>query len=331
MFWNHAQTVDELMQSADLSMYESKRQGKNQVHFFDPVMQQTVSERLRLETDLREALTQDQFELHYQAQCDGEGRINGVEALARWRHPTRGLVSPALFIPAAERCGAMPTLGSRLLEKACIQLGRWANDARFSALRLSVNVSPSQLYGQNFVAETCAVLERTGCPADKLVFELTESMLINDMEGAVQTMEALRKLGIRFSIDDFGTGYSSLAYLQRLPLDELKIDRSFVRNLPDNASSLAIVKTIVALASTLGLRVIAEGVEETRQLETLMRNGCTSFQGFLFHRPVAIDAFEAQPEIVPDTTPRTLAEWAPVSAMRPVQAARSAPVAEEQR
>ena len=146
------------------------------------------------------------------------------------------------------------------------------------------------------------LLERTGCPADKLVFELTESMLISDMEVAIQTMEALRKLGIRFSIDDFGTGYSSLAYLQRLPLDELKIDRSFVHDLPDNASSLAIVKTIVALARTLGLRVVAEGVEETRQLDTLINNGCTSFQGFMFYRPVPIEVFEAQPGFAGDTT-----------------------------
>ena len=298
MFGGQPQTVEELMQSADLSMYEAKRQGKNQVRFFDPVMQQTVSERLQLETDLREALSGDQFELHYQAQCDADGRIEGVEALARWRHPTRGLVPPGLFIAAAERCGTMPALGQKLLEMACVQLGRWAADAHLSAIRLSVNVSASQLYGPNFVAETCALLERTGCPPDRLIFELTESMLLSDMEAAIQTMEALRKLGIRFSIDDFGTGYSSLAYLQRLPLDELKIDCSFVRDLPDNASSLAIVKTIVALAGTLGLRVIAEGVEEARQLETLMNNGCTSFQGFMFYRPVPIDAFEGQSHLI---------------------------------
>ena len=302
MFRDHQQTVNELMQSADLSMYEAKRQGKNRIRFFDPVMQQTVAERLQLETDLRDALSGDQLELHYQAQCDADGRIDGVEALARWRHPTRGLVPPGLFIAAAERCGYMPALGRKLLEMACVQLGRWAADARFSAIRLSVNVSATQLYGPNFVADTCALLERTGCPADKLVFELTESMLISDMEVAIQTMEALRKLGIRFSIDDFGTGYSSLAYLQRLPLDELKIDRSFVRDLPDNASSLAIVKTIVALARTMGLRVIAEGVEETRQLDTLINNGCTSFQGFMFYRPVPIEVFEAQPGFAGDTT-----------------------------
>ena len=319
MFRDHQQTVDELMQSADLSMYEAKRQGKNRIRFFDPVMQQTVAERLQLETDLRDALSGDQLELHYQAQCDADGRIDGVEALARWRHPTRGLVPPGLFIAAAERCGYMPALGRKLLEMACVQLGRWAADARFSAIRLSVNVSATQLYGPNFVADTCALLERTGCPADKLVFELTESMLISDMEVAIQTMEALRKLGIRFSIDDFGTGYSSLAYLQRLPLDELKIDRSFVRDLPDNASSLAIVKTIVALARTLGLRVVAEGVEETRQLDTLINNGCTSFQGFMFYRPVPIEAFETQPDIVRAAAPHAPADGARGSAGRPAQ------------
>ena len=302
MFQGHRQTVDELMQGADLSMYEAKRQGKNRIRFFDPMMQQAVAERLRLETDLRDALSGDQFELHYQAQCDAEGRIDGVEALARWRHPARGLVPPGIFIAAAERCGIMPALGRKLLEMACAQLGRWAGDARLSALRLSVNVSAVQLYAPDFVAETCALLERTGCPADRLVFELTESMLISDMRGAIQTMDALRRLGIRFSIDDFGTGYSSLAYLHQLPLDELKIDRSFVCDLPDNANSLAIVKTIVALARTLGLRVIAEGVEEPRQMETLVRNGCTSFQGYMFHRPLPIDAFEALPGIPGDAT-----------------------------
>jgi diguanylate cyclase (GGDEF)-like protein len=294
MFADHVQTVDELMQSADLSMYEAKRQGKNQIRFFDPVMQQKVSDRLQLETDLREALSRDQFELHYQAQCNGNGRIEAVEALARWRHPRRGLVSPGIFIPAAERSGYMPALGRQLLEKACVQLGKWASDTRFAALRLSVNVSAAQLYRPEFVAETRALLERTGCRADKLVFELTESMLISDMEAAIQTMQALRNLGIRFSIDDFGTGYSSLAYLQRLPLDELKIDRSFIHRLPDDASSLAIVKTIVALARTLGLRLIAEGVEQAQQLDTLKKEGCTSFQGFMFYRPVTIDAFEAE-------------------------------------
>ncbi|MDX9885755.1 EAL domain-containing protein [Thauera sp.] len=326
MFGGQKQTVDELMQSADLSMYEAKRQGKNQIRFFDPVMQRTVSERLQLEKDLREALSGDQFELHYQAQCDADGTIDGVEALARWRHPTRGLVPPGVFIAAAERCGYMQALGQKLLEMACIQLGRWAGDPRFSTLRLSVNMSAIQLYGSNFAADTCALLERTGCPADRLVFELTESMLISDMEGAIQTMEALRKMGIRFSIDDFGTGYSSLAYLQRLPLDELKIDRSFVHDLPDNASSLAIVKTIVALARTLGLRVIAEGVEEPRQLETLMRNGCTSFQGFMFHCPTTIEAFEAQAHPLRGAAPPPPAGDEPASAPRPVQAARPAAV-----
>ncbi|WP_287367291.1 EAL domain-containing protein [Thauera sp.] len=292
MFCDHEQTVDELMQSADLSMYESKRQGKNRIRFFDPVMQRTVSERIQLENDLREALSQGQFELHYQAQCDADGRIDGVEALARWHHPARGLVPPGLFIPIAERCGLMPALGRELLAMACTQLGHWRNDPRFAALRLSVNLSASQLYAPDFVTETRDLLARTGCPPDHLVLELTESMLVDDMEAAVQTMATLRDLGIRFSIDDFGTGYSSLAYLQRLPLDELKIDRSFVQDLPDNASSLAIVRSIVALARSLGLRLIAEGVEEPHQVHALLKEGCSSFQGYRFHRPMAVADFE---------------------------------------
>ncbi len=293
MFSNAEDDIDALMQSADLSMYESKRHGKNQIRFFDPAMQRTVSERLQLETDLREALAHDQFELHFQAQCDAEGRVDGVEALARWRHPTRGMVPPGIFIQTAERCGAMPALGRKLLEMACVQLGRWALDPAFAGLRLSVNVSAIQLYSPNFVAETCALLERTGCPADRLLLELTESMLIDDIEGAIGTMDALRDIGIRFSIDDFGTGYSSLAYLQRLPLDELKIDRSFISDLPGDTSSLAIVKTIIALARTLGLRVIAEGVETPGQLDTLIEEGCAGFQGYLFHRPGTASSLEA--------------------------------------
>ncbi|MHB1372904.1 MAG: EAL domain-containing protein [Thauera sp.] len=293
MFCRADDDVDALMQGADLSMYESKRHGKNQIRFFDPAMQRTVSERLQLETDLREALAHDQFELHFQAQCDAEGQIDGVEALARWRHPRRGMVPPGIFIQTAERCGAMPALGRKLLEMACIQLGRWALDPAFAGLRLSVNVSAIQLYSPNFIAETCALLERTGCPADRLLLELTESMLIDDIEGAIGTMDALRDIGIRFSIDDFGTGYSSLAYLQRLPLDELKIDRSFISDLPKDANSLEIVKTIIALARALDLRVIAEGVETHSQLDTLIEEGCAGFQGYLFHRPGPASAFEA--------------------------------------
>jgi EAL domain-containing protein (putative c-di-GMP-specific phosphodiesterase class I) len=201
-------------------------------------------------------------------------------------------VSPGLFIPIAERCGLMPALGRELLAMACTQLGHWRNDPRFAALRLSVNLSASQLYAPDFVTETRDLLARTGCPPDHLVLELTESMLVDDMEAAVQTMATLRDLGIRFSIDDFGTGYSSLAYLQRLPLDELKIDRSFVQDLPDNASSLAIVRSIVALARSLGLRLIAEGVEEPHQVHALLKEGCSSFQGYRFHRPMAVADFE---------------------------------------
>ena len=293
MFNDHHQTVDELMQSADLSMYESKRQGKNQLHFFDPVMQRTVTERLQLEADLRRSLANNELELHYQIQCDAQGKVRGAEALARWRHPLRGLVPPTTFIPVAERCGLMPALGSHLLELACTRLGQWAHDPLRSTLRLSVNVSAVQLYAPHFVAETRSLLERTGCPPDRLVLELTESILLGDIEQAIQTMEALRTLGIRFSIDDFGTGYSSLAYLQRLPLDELKIDRSFVQDLPHTAESLAIVKTIVALARTLDIRIIAEGVEEQEQLDALIANGCDVFQGYFFSRPLAPDAFDA--------------------------------------
>ena len=293
LFNDSRQSVDVLMQSADLSMYESKRNGKNQLRFFDPVMQRTVSERLMLEADLRDALVHRQFELHYQAQCDAQGRVHGAEALARWRHPIRGLVSPGVFIPAAENCGLMPALGAQILEQACLQLGRWAQDPRRSELRLSVNLSAMQLYSSGFVNRMRELIEHSGFPPDRLVLELTESVLLGDITLAVRVMEALRATGIGFSIDDFGTGYSSLAYLQRLPLDELKIDRSFVQDLPHSPSSLAIVRTVVALAQALKLRLIAEGVEEAAQIDALVGNGCDSFQGYYFSKPLPLDAFEA--------------------------------------
>lgn len=292
LFNDSRQSVDALMQSADLSMYEAKRSGKNQLRFFDPVMQRTVSDRLTLEAELRHALERHEFELHYQAQCDAHGRVHGAEALARWRHPIRGLVSPGVFIPAAEHFGLMPALGAQVLEQACLQLGRWAQDPQFSALRLSVNISAVQLYLPGFVDRVRELIDRSGFPPGKLVLELTETVLLGDITQAIEVMQALRAIGVEFSIDDFGTGYSSLAYLQRLPLDELKIDRSFVRNLPHSANSLAIVRSIVALSKALNLRLIAEGVEEAAQIEALVGNGCDGFQGFYFAKPLQLEAFE---------------------------------------
>lgn len=298
LFNDNQQSVDALMQSADLSMYEAKRNGKNQLRFFDPAMQRTVSDRVMLESDLRDALLHRQLELHYQSQCDAKGQVHGAEVLARWRHPIRGLVLPGVFIPAAERCGLMTALGTQILEQACLQLGRWANNPARSGLRMSVNISAVQLYSPGFVDWIRTLIGQSAFPPEKLVLELTESVLIGDITLAIEVMEALRSLGVRFSIDDFGTGYSSLEYLKRLPLDELKIDRSFIQDLPHSTSSLAIVRTVVTLSQALNLRLIAEGVEDASQINALVANGCDSFQGYYFAKPMPLDAFEAHLDVM---------------------------------
>ena len=285
MFDGCPYTADELMQRADLSMYESKRQGKNIVRSFDPAMQSTLSKRLRDQSGLRAAVQQRAFRLHYQAQFDREGRIIGAESLLRWPRADRGMVPPDEFIPLAEQIGLMPELGRQALEMACTTLAGWARHPGTRKLSLAVNISAAQLYTPGFGDEIGAILARTGAPPEQLKLELTESLLLNDIEHAIAAMKRLRAMGIRFSIDDFGTGYSSLSYLQQLPLDELKIDRVFVRDLPENASSLAIVRTIMALADALDIRVIAEGVETAAQHACLLASGCAGFQGYLFARP----------------------------------------------
>ena len=294
MFGDRPYTAEELMQRADLSMYESKRSGKNTVRSFDPTMQSSLSERMRTQAALRASLESREFFLHYQPQFDREGRITGAEALLRWTHPREGAIPPFQFIKLAEQMGVMPELGRQAMEMACRTLAGWAADPRLQSCSLAVNVSPAQLYRPGFVDEVSALLAHTGAPAERLKLEITESLLLSDIEQAITAMKQLRAMGIRFSIDDFGTGYSSLSYLQQLPLDELKIDRVFVRDLPDNASSLAIVRTIMALADALSLRVIAEGVETHAQHTCLLDNGCDGFQGYLFARPEEGRAFTAR-------------------------------------
>ena len=286
-------SVGELLKQADLAMYQAKTAGRNTLRFFDPDMQAVVTARAALEADLRAALTQDELLLHYQPQMNHLGQPVGVEALVRWAHPQRGLVSPADFIPLAEETGLILPIGRWVLNTACRLLARWQEIPSLAGLTIAVNVSSRQFRHADFVDDVAHVLATTQIPPALLKLELTESQLVEDMEATIATMEALRKLGVGFSLDDFGTGYSSLAYLKRMPLDQLKIDRSFVRDLLTDPNDAAIVETIIALSRSLGLEVIAEGVESAEQRDLLLESGCRYYQGFFFSRPLPEDAFTA--------------------------------------
>jgi diguanylate cyclase (GGDEF)-like protein/PAS domain S-box-containing protein len=292
LFSDHLRSVDELMKHADLALDEAKKAGPNALRFFDPQMQATITARATLEKDLREGLQQQQFLLYYQPQVDAAGRITGSEALVRWQHPRRGVLSPAFFIPLAEETGLILPLGLWVLETACHQLVAWAKNPATAHLSVAVNVSAVQFRHLDFVDQVLAVIMRSGVPPKKLKLELTESLLLDQVEEVIAKMTTLKALGIQFSLDDFGTGYSSLSYLKRLPLDQLKIDQTFVRDLLTAPNDTAIARTIVALAQSLGLSVIAEGVETEAQRNCLALQGCHAFQGYLFGRPLPLADFE---------------------------------------
>ena len=285
-------TVGELLKQADLAMYQAKTAGRSTLRFFDPGMQLAVAERAAFEGDLRNALSQQEFLLHYQPQIDARGHVVGVEALLRWAHPRRGMVSPARFIPLAEETGLVLPLGRWVLHTACSLLAAWQAVPALAHLTMAVNVSSRQFRDAGFVADVARVLAITGAPPARLKLELTESLLVEDMAATIATMEALRAHGVRFSLDDFGTGYSSLAYLKRMPLEQLKIDQSFVRDLLTDPNDAAIVKTIIGLAASLGLEVIAEGVETDEQRDWLHGVGCMAYQGYFFSRPLPADQLE---------------------------------------
>jgi diguanylate cyclase (GGDEF)-like protein/PAS domain S-box-containing protein len=291
--FNGARTpIDELMKQSDLSMYKAKSAGRNTVRFFDPAMEIAAKERVALEGDLRRALAEQQFLLHYQAQMDDDDRLTGAEILVRWLHPRRGMVSPADFIPLAEETGLILPLGLWVLETACRQLATWASRADMAHLTLAVNVSAHQLHQADFVEQVLGVLSETGANPQRLKLELTESLLVDNVEAIIEKMSALKAKGVGFSLDDFGTGYSSLSYLKRLPLDQLKIDQSFVRDVLIDPNDAAIAKTVVALAQSLGLGVIAEGVETKAQRDFLADAGCHAYQGYFFSRPLPLADFE---------------------------------------
>ena len=290
LFMGERDSKEELLKKADVAMYQAKAAGRNKAHFFDPQLQAAALARTQLGNDIRTGLTKNEFFLHYQIQVDGQGGITGVEALVRWKHPMRGNVSPGEFIVLAEETGLILPLGQWVLETACLQLAAWANEPRTARWTMAVNVSPVQFAQADFVAQVDAALLKSGANPSLLKLELTESMLVKDVEDVIAKMSAIKARGPSFSLDDFGTGYSSLSYLTRLPLAQLKIDQSFVRDLLSDPGALAVAATIVTLGQSLGYRVIAEGVETLAQWESLAGIGCHAYQGYYFGRPVAAES-----------------------------------------
>jgi EAL domain-containing protein (putative c-di-GMP-specific phosphodiesterase class I) len=280
------------MKRADTAMYQAKAAGRNTLRFFDAQMQNVVAQRAAMEVDMRSALLDRQFVLHYQPQVDDSGHVTGAEVLVRWQHPQRGLVAPVEFIGLAEETGLILPLGQWVLETACAQLGLWSTRKPMAHLTLAVNVSARQIAQPPFVSQVLDVVDHFGVPQGRLKLEITESLLLENTESIIGKMTALKARGIGFSLDDFGTGYSSLSYLKRLPLDQLKIDQSFVRDILTDANDAAIARTVIALGNSLGLAVIAEGVESQEQRDYLYHNACHAYQGYWFSRPLVLTEFE---------------------------------------
>ncbi len=286
-------TFDSLLQHADTAMYQAKQAGRNTIRFFDPKMQAELEERLSMADDLRKAIDNQQLQLYFQKQVDADGRAVGAEVLLRWNHPSRGMVSPGDFIPLAEETGIIIPVGLWVFHSACVQLKLWQRSPATRDLTLAVNVSAKQFRKKDFVDQVRRVLVETGAKPSHLKLELTESTVLENVEDTIAKMRELKLLGIMFSMDDFGTGYSSLQYLKLLPLDQIKIDQSFVRDIAIDPNDAAIVQTIIAMTEALGLNVIAEGVETKEQQEFLEQRGCHTFQGYYFGRPVPLSQFES--------------------------------------
>ncbi|KRH98474.1 hypothetical protein AO057_07485 [Curvibacter sp. PAE-UM] len=283
------QGTEDLLRNADTAMYRAKAAGRNRIAFFEAAMQKEVEEQLALESELARSIDQEQLALHLQSQVNATGTVVGVEVLLRWTHPLHGAVAPSRFIPIAEESSLILRLGNWVLEQACHTQRQLL--AAGHAIPVSLNVSPRQFHQADFVEQVLAVLDRSGARADLLVFEVTEGLLLENLEHTIPRMNALAARGIRFSIDDFGTGYSSLAYLKRLPLHELKIDRSFIQDTPHDPGDTAIVAMILSMAQHLGLKVVAEGVETRAQADFLAAHGCHAMQGFLYSHPQPLDAW----------------------------------------
>lgn len=286
-------SIEEVLKRADMAMYRAKAAGRNAIRFYDPEMQTTIAAKMVLETGLRESIKDKLFTLYYQPQLDMDDRIVGAEALVRWTHPAHHLVPPAVFIPVAEETGLILQLGQWVLETACAHLAQWAADSDTALLTLAVNVSAHQFRHRDFVGNVLQAVRASGANPGQLKLELTETALINDIDDAVSKISALKEHGIRFALDDFGTGYSSLSYLRFLPLEQLKIDRSFINRIPANANDVAVVEAIIAMGHKLGLSVIAEGVETEEQRAFLAGQGCNAYQGYLYSKPVGLEEFTA--------------------------------------
>ncbi|WP_414985730.1 putative bifunctional diguanylate cyclase/phosphodiesterase [Acidovorax sp.] len=293
LFGDERLSLDELLKRADLAMYQAKAAGRNTQRFFDPDMQAAVNARSQLEADLRQGLAAGELLVYYQPVVDHRENVQGAEALVRWRHPQRGMVSPGEFIPLAEQTGLILPLGQFVLQTACKQLRRWSEHPETARLSISVNVSARQFRQADFVAQVLQTLRDHGADPGKLKLELTESLLLGDTQDTIARMAQLKSEGVGFALDDFGTGYSSLSYLKRLPLDQIKIDQGFVRDVLTDPNDAAIVRTILALAASLDLDVVAEGVETAGQLAFLRLHGCEGFQGYLFGRPGPVEDIAA--------------------------------------
>ena len=294
LYRGNKESVDVLLKHADLAMYQAKDAGRNAVRFFDPAMQHAVEMHAALEADLRRAISNRELRLYYQIQVDNEHRPLGAEALLRWKHPKRGMVPPAQFIPVAEESSLILDIGYWVLDTACRQLAAWDKNEQMRSLELAVNVSAQQFRKHDFAGIVAALVHAHQVNPARLKLELTESVVLNDVADVVAKMRALKALGVKLSLDDFGTGYSSLSYLKQLPLDQLKVDQSFVRDIATNPNDAVMVQTIIDMAQNFRLNVIAEGVETGAQLDFLKQNGCMAYQGYLFGKPVPIEEFEAQ-------------------------------------
>lgn len=284
--------IDELMKQADIALYQAKDAGRNTLRFFDPDMQAKVMARAALEQSVRQGLVRNEFKIYFQPKTGVDKRPVGAEVLVRWQHPERGIMPPSSFVALAEETGLIIQLGQMVLRAACEQLVAWAGHPRAQHLVISVNVSARQFRQPDFVATVLGIVDATGANPDNLMLEITESLFVDNVMDIVEKMTVLRRRGISFALDDFGTGYSSLAYLKRMPLRELKIDKSFVRDVLTDSNDATIARAIIALGHELGLDVIAEGVETEAQFEFLVANGCRSFQGYLFSPPVPLDEFQ---------------------------------------
>lgn len=293
LFSGHDLAAEELLKQADIAMYQSKGEGGNTLRFFDQIMQEAIVARVELENELREAIAQQQFQLHYQMQVDQNGRPLGAEVLIRWQHPKRGMTPPLEFITMAEDTGLILPIGQWVLETVCAQLNSWQHDPFTRDVVLAVNISAKQLQQADFVEQVLDIIERNRINPALLKLELTESMLIDNIEDIICKMNKLNKIGIRFSLDDFGTGYSSLQHLKLLPFEQLKIDKSFVRDIATDSNDRTIVRTIITMASSMDISVIAEGVEIAEQRQFLLDNGCSHYQGYLFSKPIPLGQFEA--------------------------------------